>query len=177
MCTVMQTSPPLFFSQFLHRCGSGGPGFPRLSESAQASMPNRVITDLYYCKHFSVVHVEDRLRIFKIFHKMADDTSMPQTIKTVGIYHGLPAFPQSHEPLSALVVGASGISGQHMIHVLSQSPERWTKIYALSRSPRKIPTAMASLVTHVPADLLKPPEEIARKLIDSYVKASGSTPK
>jgi hypothetical protein len=108
---------------------------------------------------------------------MADVTPITQTIKTVGIYHGLPVFPQSFERLSALVVGASGISGQHMIQVLSQSPERWTKIYALSRSAHNIPTSIASLVTHVPADLLKSPEHIARKLIDGYVKALGSISK
>jgi len=107
---------------------------------------------------------------------MADDTHTIQAIKTVGIYHGLPTFPQSNEPFSALVVGASGISGQHMIRVLSQSPQRWTKIHALSRSPRNIPATIASLVTHVPIDLLKSPEEIARKLIDGDVKASDLPP-
>src|ERR1017187_9073811 len=106
---------------------------------------------------------------------MADDTPMNQTIKAVDIYRGLPVFQQPRRPLSALVVGASGISGQHMIRVLSQSPERWAKIYALSRSPLNIPTAMASLITHLPVDLLKSPEEIARKLIDAYVKALDST--
>lgn len=106
---------------------------------------------------------------------MAGYTPVTQTIKTVDIYHGLPVFEQPRRPLSALVVGASGISGQHMIRVLSQSPERWAKIYALSRSPRNIPTAIASLVTHLPVDLLQSPEEIALKLKDADVKALDST--
>jgi hypothetical protein len=105
---------------------------------------------------------------------MADNTPKTQTIQTIGIYHGLPAFPPSYKLLSALVVGARGISGQHMINVLSQSPKRWTKIYALSRSPPNIPTAMASLVIHVPVDLLKSPQDIAQTLIDGNVKASDS---
>ncbi|KAL4905958.1 hypothetical protein BDW74DRAFT_177651 [Aspergillus multicolor] len=34
-----------------------------------------------------------------------------------------------------MVDGATGISGHYMLQVLSQSPERWSKIYAVSRRP------------------------------------------
>ncbi|RGP78261.1 aldo-keto reductase family [Fusarium longipes] len=48
-------------------------------------------------------------------------------------YVGLPSFEQ--KGLTALVAGANGISGQHMLRVLAKHPDRWSKIYALSRRP------------------------------------------
>ncbi|KAG4257541.1 hypothetical protein FPRO03_13884 [Fusarium proliferatum] len=50
-----------------------------------------------------------------------------------GPYVGLPSFEQ--KGLTALVTGANGISGQHMLRVLAKNPDRWSKIYALSRRP------------------------------------------
>lgn len=96
---------------------------------------------------------------------------MLQTIKTIGIYHGLPTFPQSFKDLRAVVVGASGISGQHMLRALSQGSERWREVFAVSRSRPDIPENMTSLVTHVAIDLLETPGEIASKLRDANVKA------
>jgi len=94
-----------------------------------------------------------------------------QVVTTKGIFHGLPTYPSSITGLSAVVAGASGISGLHMLRVLSQSPERWSTIYALSRSAPHIPESMAKRVVHVPVDLLKEPEEIAGVLKEAQAKA------
>jgi 5,10-methylene-tetrahydrofolate dehydrogenase/methenyl tetrahydrofolate cyclohydrolase len=99
------------------------------------------------------------------------EASRANVITTKGIFTGLPTFPSSLSGFSAVVVGASGISGQHMLHVLSQSPKRWSKIYALSRSLPYIPENTDGRVIHVPVDLLKGPEEIAATLREAQVKA------
>lgn len=99
------------------------------------------------------------------------EASQANAITTKGIFTGLPTFPSSLSGLSAVVVGASGISGQHMLHVLSQSPRRWSRIYALSRSVPHIPKNTDGQIIHVPVDLLKEPEEIAAALRKAQVKA------
>lgn len=38
-----------------------------------------------------------------------------QTICSKGIFHGLPVFPDDVEGLTAIVTGANGISGTHMV--------------------------------------------------------------
>ena len=38
-----------------------------------------------------------------------------QLIQSKGIYHGLPVYPESQEGLTAIVTGANGISGDHMV--------------------------------------------------------------
>ncbi|TKA34508.1 hypothetical protein B0A49_13203 [Cryomyces minteri] len=50
-----------------------------------------------------------------------------QTVHTNGIYHGLPTFEPSHKNLSAVITGVNGISGQHMLRILAEAPERWIK--------------------------------------------------
>jgi hypothetical protein len=64
-------------------------------------------------------------------------TSEGAVIRSSGIFHGLPAFP--HTPdcrnMTALVTGATGVSGYQMVKVLAGSPERWSKIYCLSSRP------------------------------------------
>lgn len=37
------------------------------------------------------------------------------TIRSDGIYHGLPVFPENVGGLTAIITGANGISGTHMI--------------------------------------------------------------
>lgn len=93
-----------------------------------------------------------------------------QQVYSNGIYHGLPVIDESHTGLSAIVVGASGISGQSQIDVLLQSPKRFTKIYALSR---RAPQASkdATALQHVAVDLLDDPADTAKKLTDGGVKA------
>jgi hypothetical protein len=99
------------------------------------------------------------------------EASQTNVITTKGIFTGLPTFPPSISGLSAIVVGATGISGQHMLQVLSQSPKRWSKIYALSRSVPHIPENTEGRIIHVPVDLLKGPEEISAVLRAAQVKA------
>lgn len=38
-----------------------------------------------------------------------------QLIHSKGIYHGLPAFSDDVEGLTAIVAGANGMSGDHMV--------------------------------------------------------------
>jgi hypothetical protein len=94
-----------------------------------------------------------------------------QQIQSRGIYHGLPVFPSSINNLTAVVTGANGISGYYMLKVLSQSPQRWSKIYCLSRRPPLIPGGLPDNVTHIALDFLKEPEEIAAVLKEKGVKA------
>ena len=96
---------------------------------------------------------------------------MSQTIISKGIFHGLPTFP-NHEgkELRVIVTGANGISGSAMVKVLSEAPERWDKIYALSRRP---PTGkLPSNVEHIAVDFLESsPVEIAQTLKGKGVEA------
>ena len=91
---------------------------------------------------------------------MANTQRKSQEVYSDDFYHGLPVL--ADKGLKALVVGASGMSGQSMIDVLLQSPQRWNQIYALSR---RAPTASQSTsLMHVPVDLLEDPQETASKL-------------
>jgi nucleoside-diphosphate-sugar epimerase len=94
-----------------------------------------------------------------------------QQVHSCGIYHGLPVFPLSIKNLTAIITGANGISGAYMLKVLSQSPQRWSKIYCLSRRPPLIPGGLPSNVEHIALDFLKDPDEIADVLKEKGVKA------
>jgi len=94
-----------------------------------------------------------------------------QTVVSRGIFHGLPTFPSSPEftGLTAIITGANGISGYHMLKVLAAAPERWSKIYCLSR--RSPPDYFfedlgdgAARVEHICADFLAEPAELAKCL-------------
>ncbi|OAX84531.1 hypothetical protein ACJ72_01100 [Emergomyces africanus] len=65
-------------------------------------------------------------------------TPSPQQVTSIqskGIHHGLSVIPESdtRKGLTAIVTGANGISGSHMVRVLAESPERWANIYSMSR--------------------------------------------
>ena len=90
------------------------------------------------------------------------------TIQSKGIFHGLPTLPETSKGLRAIVAGASGMSGQHMVQILGESPERWEKVYTLSRSP---PSVEATNLHHISLDLLSSPEAIATTLRDNNVMA------
>lgn len=94
-----------------------------------------------------------------------------QQVQSKGIYHGLPVFPSELKGLTAIITGANGISGHYMLRVLAQSPERWTKIYCLSRRPPYIPGGIPANAEHIAVDFLKKPEEIANVLKEKNVKA------
>lgn len=91
-------------------------------------------------------------------------------VRQQGIYHNLPTFDPSIKGLSAIVTGANGISGFHMMRVLLQSPERWSRVYALSRRPPPpdmmalLPESQRSRVQHIAVDFLEEPTKIASVL-------------
>jgi hypothetical protein len=94
-----------------------------------------------------------------------------QTVKSSGIYHGLPVYPSSLKGLTAIITGANGISGNYMLRVLAQDPERWSKIYCLSRRPPAIPTGLPKNAEHIALDFLKDSEEISAVLKEKGVNA------
>ncbi len=94
-----------------------------------------------------------------------------QVVQSKGIYHGLPTFPSNLKNLRAIVAGANGISGQHMLRALSEEPERWGQIYALSRRPPLDKEALGQNITHLAVDFLSSPEAIAKTLRDENVQA------
>ncbi|KAG8623304.1 hypothetical protein KVT40_008280 [Elsinoe batatas] len=93
--------------------------------------------------------------------------SLKQPLRNIGIFHNLPDYDPSIKGLTAVITGANGISGFHTMRALLAAPERWSKIYALSRKPP--PDEMMALLTsdersrvqHVAVDFLKPAEDIA----------------
>jgi nucleoside-diphosphate-sugar epimerase len=72
--------------------------------------------------------------------------------------------------LTAIVTGAYGISGYFMVRALGQAPQRWAKIYCLSRRPPAIPGGLPSNAEHIPLDFLQQPGEIADVLRERGVK-------
>lgn len=109
-----------------------------------------------------------------------------QQIYSQGIYHGLPDLSGAPNGLTAIVTGANGISGAHMvrwprsfdlpavanaqeIRVLASNPTRWKKIYALSRRPPS--GSWPDNVQHVPLDFLSSSENIAETLRKEGIKA------
>lgn len=93
-----------------------------------------------------------------------------QLIRSDGIFLGLPFYrptQQSHRQ-TALITGATGVSGYHMVKVLAAS-ERWAKVYCLSRRspPHRFFAdlgANADKIKHVSIDFLDRPEEISKVL-------------
>ena len=104
----------------------------------------------------------------EISQKMTATHPNQQLVYSRGRCHGLPLLDDNIRGLSTIVVGASGMSGQSMIDLLVQNPQRWTKIFALSRRPPKF---NGESVKHVPMDLLKTPEETAATLSEYGVRA------
>ncbi|KAK5203306.1 hypothetical protein LTR41_010949 [Exophiala xenobiotica] len=90
-----------------------------------------------------------------------------------GIYPGLPVFPDDVKGLTAIVTGANGISGCYMLKVLSQAPQRWSKIYCLSRRPPLIDNGLPPNAEHIALDFLKDPEDIASVLRSKNISSSS----
>jgi len=97
--------------------------------------------------------------------------SNQQLVESKGIFHGLPVYPSSLKGLTAIITGANGISGNYMLRVLAQDPERWTKIYCLSRRPPAIPDGLPKNAEHISLDFLQDSEDIAKVLKENGVKA------
>ena len=85
-----------------------------------------------------------------------------QTIKSSGVFHGLPQYTENGEKNTVLVVGAKRITGANVVKVLSEKPERWSTIYALSRKAPANP--LAANVEHLSIDLLTFPAKVAEGL-------------
>ncbi|KAL5001184.1 hypothetical protein BDV10DRAFT_192384 [Aspergillus recurvatus] len=103
--------------------------------------------------------------------------SATQIVKSHGPFQGLPTYPETPElsNLSAVVTGANGLSGYHMARVLAAAPERWSKIYCLSRRapPSNFFTDLgdgAARVEHIPVDFLSETAEIADQLRENILK-------
>ncbi|KAI4924640.1 hypothetical protein J4E85_007757 [Alternaria conjuncta] len=104
-------------------------------------------------------------------------SSSQQPLRQSGIYHNLPTFDSSARDLKAIVCGATGISGFNTIRSLLDTPDRWSKIYALSRSP--ISKELLSFLTdeqrarlqHISIDLSSSSGEIAKSLKEAGAEA------
>lgn len=94
-----------------------------------------------------------------------------QVVQTRGVFHGLPVFSDDIKGLTAVITGANGISGQHMLRVLMQSPERWTKIICISRRPPYINGEIPKVTEHIALDFLSTPHDIAKVLLERGVQA------
>lgn len=98
-------------------------------------------------------------------------------LRQSGIYRNLPTFDPNISGLGAAICGASGISGFNTLRILLESPERWSAIYSLSRSP--IPDSQLALLTdqqrarihHVSIDLSSNGAQIAEQLKRANVQA------
>jgi hypothetical protein len=98
-------------------------------------------------------------------------TACQQLVQSNGILHGLPTLPETPDcrGLTALVTGATGLSGYQMVKVLAASPQRWKKIYCVSSRP---PPANfftdlgegASRVEHISVDFMGQASTIAERL-------------
>ncbi|KAK6442080.1 hypothetical protein LTR95_001699 [Oleoguttula sp. CCFEE 5521] len=90
-----------------------------------------------------------------------DLASAQPTVSLRGIVHGLPSLPPEATGLTAIVIGANGISGHYMLRVLGRNPKRWKRVYCLSRRPPYGSSALPPNAEHISVDFLAQPDEIA----------------
>jgi hypothetical protein len=92
-------------------------------------------------------------------------------IENDGIYRGLPVYDASYHGKTALVAGANGISGSHMLKAMSRHPEIWSHVYALSRRPPQmnLPPKFAKNVSHHAIDLLTTSEQVGKELREARI--------
>ena len=96
-------------------------------------------------------------------------SSNRQVVFSRGMYHALPTYPEQHKNLKAIVAGANGISGAFVAQVLGEAPERWSKIYCMSRRPPAVKLPKQS--EFIQSDLLKDPKELGNQLKEKGVDA------
>ncbi|KAK3987120.1 Iridoid synthase [Cladorrhinum sp. PSN332] len=104
--------------------------------------------------------------------------SVTQMVQSKGVIRGLPVYSNksSLKGLTALVTGATGVSGYQMVKVLASSPQRWAKIYCLSSRPpppnffSDLGEEAAGRVQHISVDFLSDPATIARSLTSKIKK-------
>jgi nucleoside-diphosphate-sugar epimerase len=92
------------------------------------------------------------------------------TVQNKGIFHSLPTFPEHDgRKYTAIVTGANGLSGSHIVDVLAEAPERWGTIYAMSR---RAPASTRSNIKNIAADFLTgTPEDLAESFKKQGVTA------
>lgn len=104
-------------------------------------------------------------------------SSQSYPLRTSGIYRNLPSFDPNLKGLQAIICGATGISGFHTLRALLDQPHRWSKIYALSRSPLSeqqlalLTKEQVERVQHISIDLSKDGKQIAEQLKEAKVQA------
>ncbi|KAH6695610.1 hypothetical protein F5X68DRAFT_198644 [Plectosphaerella plurivora] len=100
-------------------------------------------------------------------------SSQAYPLRRSGIYRNLPTFDPSIKNLTAVVCGATGISGFHAVRALLDSPDRWSTIYTVSRKPLSdaqlafIPKDLHRRIKHVAVDFSASHESLADTLRDS----------
>lgn len=103
-------------------------------------------------------------------------SSRLQPLRTSGVFRNLPQFGPEVTGLTAIVCGASGISGFHALRALLDTP-RWSRIFILSRSPLSdeaksfLSEEQIARITHVSVNLLDSAESIAKALQHAHVEA------
>jgi hypothetical protein len=99
-----------------------------------------------------------------------------QVVKSLEPFQGLPTYQNGKSSnLTAIVTGANGMSGYHMVRVLTAAPERWSKIYCLSRRPPPINFYEdlgegATRVEHIAIDFLGHESKIATQIKERISK-------
>ncbi|CAG5156869.1 uncharacterized protein ALTATR162_LOCUS4662 [Alternaria atra] len=104
-------------------------------------------------------------------------SSLEQPLRQSGIYRNLPTFDSSVKNLKAIVCGATGISGFNTIRSLLDTPDRWSKIYAVSRKPFSkellafFTDEQRARLQHISIDLSSSGDDIAKSFKDAGVEA------
>lgn len=99
-----------------------------------------------------------------------------EVVKSLEPFQGLPTYQNGKiSNLTAIVTGANGMSGYHMVRVLTAAPERWSKIYCLSRRPPPINFYEdlgegATRVEHIAIDFLGHESKIATQIKERISK-------
>lgn len=100
---------------------------------------------------------------------MASTSIKSYSVTSKEEFYGLPTFPEAEgKKYSAIVTGANGITGAHMLRVLAEAPERWGTIYALSRKPPA--SRVQGNIKYLAIDFLSSPEGIAQQLKEQVPK-------
>ncbi|KAL0776812.1 hypothetical protein CaCOL14_006330 [Colletotrichum acutatum] len=98
-------------------------------------------------------------------------------LQNKGIFRNLPTFPSDVTDLTALITGANGISGFHTLRVLLDAPQRWKKVWIVSRSPLSekmmsfFSAEQQKRIEHISLDFLADANVIAQGLEERQVTA------
>lgn len=93
-------------------------------------------------------------------------------VENDGIYRGLPVYDSTYHGKIAIVAGANGISGAHMLRAMGRHPDVWSHVHALSRrrpGQTRLPAGFAKNVSHHCIDLNTSPGQVGRDLKDAGI--------